>query len=399
MLEKIYSKFRRITSNQKYIPEVDGMRFLCLFLVILCHTRGYFLEKTTIDFADKNVSYYWLNKFLDNASRSIPMFFAISGFIVCLPFARHYINGDKKIYIKPYFIRRITRMEPPYFVVLTTVFIAQILLKPGSFHTMFPSFLASFIYSHGFIFHHTPLVSVVFWTLEVDVQYYILAPFLFKLLALPTVTRRVLSSALIVIFVTLQHYYPPQYPNLYGFIQYFIIGIMLGDFYTSGFMRNELKSPWLAVIPITIFLSMFYLPISDYLALQIAFPFMIGIFYIMMLRNELLVKIFSYKFIPIIGGMCYTIYLLHYTVISMVGRFAIHVHLTRYYLPNLFLQLILLSVPILIISAIFYLFIERSFMSKKWMDKLLGRNTPKAETAVAYAAPAEEMNSEGVKNG
>lgn len=393
MIEYLYSKFRRITSNQAYIPEVDGMRFLCLFLVILCHTRGYFLEKTTIQFADNVDSYAWLNIFLDNASRSIPMFFAISGFIVCLPFARQHINHDKKIPIKKYFLRRVTRMEPPYFVVLITLFIAQILLKPGSFDTYFPSFLASLIYSHGIIFHTTPLVSVVFWTLEVDVQYYLLAPFMFAMLALPKLVRRSIFSVVIIIFVCLQHYYPPRYSSLYGFIQYFIIGIMLADFYVSGFGANFFKRAWLAPIPIAIFISIFYIPLWDYLYLQILFPFAIGVFYLMMLRNNLLRKAFSYGAIPIIGGMCYTIYLLHYTIISMVGRFTIGFHLTNYYVPNLFLQLILICIPILVLSALFYLSIERSFMSKKWIDKLL-RRKPKEEIAPA-AAPASPDKDAG----
>src|ERR1035438_5922796 len=63
--------------------------------------------------------------------------------------------------------------------------------------------------------------------------------------------------------------------------------------------------------------------------------------------------------------------LIHYIVISMIGRLTVKIHLTNYYLPNLFLQFILLIIHILLISSVFYLYIERPFMSRKLMDKLM----------------------------
>jgi hypothetical protein len=59
------------------------------------------------------------------------------------------------------------------------------------------------------------------------------------------------------------------------------------------------------------------------------------LFYYIVLKNDALRRIFGYKFIPIIGGMCYSIYLLHYTIIAICGRFTIGLAVTNYYLPNL----------------------------------------------------------------
>ena len=97
------------------------------------------------------------------------------------------------------------------------------------------------------------------------------------------------------------------------------------------------------------------------------------------MKNDLMKRIFSYKFIPIIGGMCYSIYLLHYTIISVLGKITMRIQLTNYYLPNLALQIVLLALPVLVISSIFYLYIERPFMSSKWMDKLMGKDKKQAE--------------------
>jgi peptidoglycan/LPS O-acetylase OafA/YrhL len=370
------------------------MRFLSLFLVILFHIRGYFLEKTSIDFIDNPDNYYWLNRFFINADRSVPLFFAISGFILAVPFAHHYINQGKKIDLKLYYLRRVTRLEPPYFIVMTCIFIAQVALKNYDFHTLFPSLLASLIYSHNLIFHHTPLVTVVAWTLEIEIQFYIIAPFIFRIFALPKIIRRSILTALIILFVFLQSIYTAPFLSIYGSAQHFLIGILVADFYVSGFAIDFFKKKWLAPVALALVLVMFLMPRWEsthdpaLLYMAILFPFMIGLLYYIILRNETVKKVFSYKFIPIIGGMCYTIYLLHYTIISMIGRYLVQFHFTQYYIPNLLLQFILNIIPILLISSLFYLYIERPFMSKKWVDKLMKKDKRHVETNMPKEAIA-----------
>ena len=92
---------------------------------------------------------------------------------------------------------------------------------------------------------------------------------------------------------------------------------------------------------------------------------------IIVLKNDIMKKLFSFRFVPVIGGMCYSIYLLHYTIISVFGRFTTQWHIAGGYLPNMALQVVLLLVPVLLISSVFYYYIERPFMSGKWMDMLL----------------------------
>ncbi len=384
MLTYLANKFRRITSNGVYMAEIDGMRFLSLFLVTLFHIRGYFLEKTTIHFADSTSDYPWFNRFMDQADRSVPLFFAISGFILCIPFANHYLKGGKPMNIKQYFVRRLTRLEPPYFIVMTVIFCAQLALHVHPFKVLFPSLLASFIYSHNMIYHTTPLVTVVAWTLEVEIQYYIMAPFMFRILSLSTAMRRGLITAVIVGFVLLQNFYPPTFLSIYAHIQHFLIGILIGDLYVSGWAKDFFKQKWVAWLGLITFLVMFLMPMTHTYGMEdlpekIALPFMIGLFYYIILNNEIVKAVFSYKFIPIIGGMCYTIYLLHYTIISMLGKFTVNLKFTDYYLPNLFLQFAILCLCIIGISAVFYLYVERPFMDKKWVNKLMRK---KAEDKV-----------------
>lgn len=380
MFNGLANKFRRITSNQKYIPEIDGIRFLSLSLVALFHIRGYFLEKTSIKFRDSPSDYYWFNRFFDNADRSVPLFFAISGFILCMPFANHFLANGKEVQLKPYYLRRLTRLEPPYFIVMICIFIAQLLVHNYDFKTLFPSLLASLIYSHELIYHVTPLVTVVAWTLEVEVQYYMLAPFMFRILKFSPVVRRSLIVVLIVGITIFRFFHPPTFLSLYGYIQHFLIGILVADLYVCGFATKFFAQKWLAPFALVLFLAMFLMPQWENLhnparlPYRIAFPFMIGLFYYIILKNDIVKKVFSYKFIPIIGGMCYTTYLIHYTVISMLGRYTIRLKFTDYYLPNLFLQFVLLSAAILLVASVFFLYVEKPFMSRKWVDKLMKKS-------------------------
>jgi peptidoglycan/LPS O-acetylase OafA/YrhL len=124
------------------------------------------------------------------------------------------------------------------------LFIANLLLQTHTFDTLLPSFLASLIYSHNLIFHHVPLLTVVAWSLEVEIQFYVLAPFLFKILYFPATYLRILLTGLIVLFVTLQHFYPPLFLSLYGNVQHFLIGILIADFYVRGFAVAAFQKKW-----------------------------------------------------------------------------------------------------------------------------------------------------------
>jgi len=248
-------------------------------------------------------------------------------------------------------------------------------LKPVS--VLVPHWLASLGYAHDLIYHQTPMLTVVAWSLEIEIQFYLLAPLLFSLLALPRFTRRAILIAATIGVIIAQWIYPPPFLSIYGFAQYFFVGILLADLYISDAAATLVNKKWVGPFATLCLVAIIYLPIKDehvfattQFVARLCFPFLLMLFYFTVLKNTALKRVFSYKFVPIIGGMCYSIYLLHYTIVSMLGRFTLRLHITDYYLPNLFLQLLLLGIPVILISSIFYFYIERPFMSRKWVDKL-----------------------------
>lgn len=172
-------KFDRIISSGKFIPEIDGLRFIAIFSVFMFHLSGFIVAKdqtqykTTYDFD-------WLTALLSRGHLGVPIFFIISGFILAKPFANFYLKDGKKIKLKDFYIRRITRIEPPYFIVMTALLLGMIFVvkKIPPIETL-KSYLSSMTYTHNFFYGEgvLPKLNAVAWSLEVEIQFYILSPF------------------------------------------------------------------------------------------------------------------------------------------------------------------------------------------------------------------------------
>src|SRR5690349_11306910 len=110
-------KLTRITSGGKFIPEIDGLRFIAIASVVAFHVYQYLLDRAGI--APLGI----LGTALHNGQRGVPLFFVISGFILGRPFADHYLSGAPAPKLKEYYLRRLTRLEPPYIAALLAVFV------------------------------------------------------------------------------------------------------------------------------------------------------------------------------------------------------------------------------------------------------------------------------------
>ena len=100
----VHSRLSRVTSSGAFIPEVDGLRFIAIGSVVLYHIHAYCLQHGAVV-----PSSTWFSRLFINGQRGVQLFFVISGFILGLPFASHYLKGTPKIKVKSYFLRRLTR--------------------------------------------------------------------------------------------------------------------------------------------------------------------------------------------------------------------------------------------------------------------------------------------------
>lgn len=373
--------FKRITSSGSFIPEVDGLRFIAIASVVIMHASVYIMIKDQSNYVDV-FDFELLAKILHHAMLGVPIFFAISGFILGLPFAKWHLNKGRPINLKTYFIRRLTRLEPPYIIALTLLFFGYVVFfKTMSFDVGLKSYLSSLIYSHNVIYsgvHPFPLLNPNLWSLEIEIQFYILAPLLAYVFSVKSV--RIRRGTLIVIallFTMYNVYYTLPFLSIVRYFQYFLVGFLVADLYVSKsviFPKSKLDPliGFFFFVFIWVFETEGFTSIIAKSAWEVTR--LIGIFflfYYVIFHRAL--RFLSYPFITNIGGMCYSIYMLHSPIIYVFGKYILRLNFSKYGVLNFLMYLILLLSVILFISAIFFQLIERPCMERDWHKKLFNR--------------------------
>ncbi len=173
---------------------------------------------------------------LHHGLRGVPLFFAISGFILGRPFAQHYIRGAEPPRLKSYFLRRLTRLEPPY-IISMLVFFALLALS-GRHETA--HLLASLAYVHNLIYAAPSTISSVAWSLEVEVQFYCLIPLIGVLYKAPRMVRRtVLLTAMLAGVIHLFAIPDRLHLSILGWVQCFAAGLLLADLHTDDWNPEQ----------------------------------------------------------------------------------------------------------------------------------------------------------------
>ncbi len=365
----LVERFRRITASSAFMPEIDGLRFLAIAWVVLFHINIFILGKAQAGLSALAERYELLSLFLGNGSRGVELFFVISGFILALPFAKRFIAGERVFNLKAYFLRRLTRLEPPYIFNMIVAFIALIAIGRYAFNDIFTSLLSSLVYLHN-ILPVGPGVNGVAWSLEIEVQFYILAPLLACVFFLKRPLRIVCIILSIGALLLAQHFYLPAFLSLYNYLQYFLIGFLLVDMYVMK-TTLSLSRPASFMLGLGLFGVIFFVDMSTVMG-DVLFLASVYLLYLLALTNDVWKRVFGTTWVTLIGGMCYSIYLWHYIVISFVGGKTI-AWATDGYLSTLLTQGLLLCGSVLAVSSFFYLLIERPCMDKEWPMKLRER--------------------------
>ena len=105
----------------------------------------------------------------------------------------------------------------------------------------------------------------------------------------------------------------------------------------------------------------------------IIYPFLVFAFFFLSLHSSIWNSFFKIEVVSIIGGMCYSIYLLHFVVIAVITRFSHFYKVSDAILPNLIVNTIVVLIVSLFVSAIYYKFVEQPFMDKNFPKKIYER--------------------------
>lgn len=372
-------RLRRITSDGSWIAELDGLRFVAIVSVVLYHIYAQLLVKSGHPILQQS-RYALLGTAVGNGDRGVRLFFVISGFVLGLGFARQHLQMGKRINLKKYFLRRVTRLEPPYIFNLVFCALVAFVYYHQSARYMVPHLLASVFYLHNMAYRTPSVINGVTWSLEVEIQFYILAPLISLLFRIGSAWLRrtvfLISIALIGAMQMLLHTSTTVAGlTILFYLQYFLAGLLLTDLYLT--VRPKVQTHWAWDIVSVVGWPLVFLVSRDFLWFHAILPFVIIPLYIAAFQGTVFPRFFSHPWIATAGGMCYSIYLWHFFVIGVSFKLTRHLVMFHDFLLNFLVQIFALGIPIALVSVLAFVTIERPCMDPAWPQKfwlsLLGR--------------------------
>jgi len=374
-IHSLPNRLTRITSGGKLIKEIDGLRFMAIIPVLVQHLNERFIRNTTAVFATApDVS--TANFLASRGFLGVYLFFVISGFILALPFAAQYLKDGREVKLSVYYWRRVTRLEPPYILWMTLFFFVFIVVNGANISEYFLHYLAGITYTHSMIFGEWSPFNPPTWTLEIEVQFYILAPLLaliFFRIHKKTI-RRITNVVLILLMMVLQQYGQTFKGvlglTILGHLHYFMVGFLLADLFVCDWNVKR-KNSWYDLLAIGSFVSLILVWSWDFeflsrlLVVSCLFLFFYSVF-----RARYVNIFLTNRWITAIGGMCYTVYLIHLPLAELFIRVMKHIQVSDSYAINLLVQLAFFLPLVLVVGTIGFLLFEKPFMNKHWPYEL-----------------------------
>jgi peptidoglycan/LPS O-acetylase OafA/YrhL len=389
-LSRVYGRLSRVTSSGDFIPEVDGLRFLAIAPVVVYHVRNYLLANPVADYSAP-AALDWAARLTHRWGYGVQLFFIISGFVLALPFARARLRLAAPVSLRRYFLRRLTRLEPPYVLVMLGCFALLVLVKGLDAGELWPRLLAGLTYTQGAVYGELNPVNLVAWSLEVEVQFYLLMPLLAAVFAVRGRLRRrglivaAASAAVLLQWALIPHGGRLSWSVL-NYLQYFFAGFLLADLYLEGpGVRARRSFAWDVAAAAALPLMLLAAERAD--VARAAFAPLALVVCCAAFRGRVTNFLCTRPWATVVGGMCYTIYLIHTQLISAFEKALGPVAFTRHFSVNLLAHALLLAPVLLLFCAAFFLLVEKPCMRRDWPRRLWRR----LRAAAVRRAPAEGL--------
>ncbi|UFN50472.1 acyltransferase [Roseomonas sp. OT10] len=404
-LAAIPARFGRPVASTRYIAQIDGLRFLAIASVLVWHST---LRATRFSDGSTGSLGESILGWVPHGEVGVALFFFISGFIIAQPFIKGAQRGAWPS-TPDFYQRRLIRIVPPYLIVMAGCFVllssaGQVPNAPsfqGQDASLGQSFAASVLYIHGILFNAPPRLNPPTWSLEIEMQFYLISPLLVWLylrIRQPR-DRAILGVAVLILSmlaaITAAHVFGEwgRYRwTLLKFFHLFWAGILVADATsrndplqaTPGLRFDALFVAGLAGLAFT---GVFErhgattLP-DDPLRIVASMLCAVAVYYGGM-RGRIARRLLAVPAIALIGTMCYSVYLVHVPAMHVTA-----VVVSRIVpLPDSWATMIGLPVLLILVSLLlgflYYVTVERLFM-------LLARGRrPPAAAAGPAGAPQD----------
>lgn len=244
-MEKIISSYKKATSleGKDRVPALDGIRVFFVLSVAAFHFWQMSWLSPNLKIGSFSLSF---DPWLRSGYLWVDGMLLLSGFLLYLPYAQSAASHKPLPAIRPFYQKRLARIVPSYLLSLLVLFFLVAL--PGKFYQntgeMAKDWLAHLTFTHNwfeFSYSRSPMTGVL-WTLAVEMQFYLLFPFLARAFN----RTPLLSYALAALTAVLFRAFALRQPNLSmlinqlpAFLDVYLNGFVAATLYVK--LNQELK--------------------------------------------------------------------------------------------------------------------------------------------------------------
>lgn len=366
---------------------LDGLRGVAILLVMgfhyFYHLESYYYKSTLYPYGE-TFSNVLVFKY---GYMGVELFFIISGFVIAMT-----LESSRSVI--DFVIRRFVRIWPALIVsAVLTFFLLNWSDSPFALtrRQFWPNFLPSLTLTPTSLwsgwFPKVDFVTGVYWSLVVEIRFYMIAVILFWLFSREKLARNLVIFTLIIYIVrALLRRAMPGYNGVYDAL--FIPDYM--PWFAAGAIFYELYKERLAKSAALVMLAIMYVLIArvstnyamigrDPVFASTTALFFLALFWLLATKPTSM-KIFEVRPLVWIGECSYSIYLYHYAIgmilISQVSK-------TIGLIPQLLL-VAAISLLVLVVGRVSYATVENP--SRRWLTRLLIGPPQKPAAAASPAA-------------
>lgn len=366
-----------------YFPNLNSIRFVAALAVMIHH-----IELTKYWFGQPNI---YTSSFVGGVfgQLGIILFFVLSGFLITYLLLAEQQATDT-ISIKNFYIRRILRIWPVYYlIVFLGLFIIPHIKEmavPGYTEAIHDHFLSKTLMFLSFIpdvayamYKHVPYAEQA-WSVGVEEQFYVIWPLLIAMVVRKKKTLSMLIgvigfyTAIKIISILLNNKYETNVAinEFYQFWQNFCIDCMaIGGigayllFYKKEKVLNLLYNKYLQI---ALYVIVFGITIKGFTIPYFTYQLYALIFVVLILNlasNPKSVINLEYKWLNYLGKISYGLYMYHNIVLAACLKFLIHEGITlKTVWGNVLYYAVAITMTV-IIASLSYEYFEKWFIKTK----------------------------------
>lgn len=362
------------TSERIYFPELDGLRFLAFLLVFVHHQP----LSTQTPFLSVIHDYGWIG---------VDLFFVLSAYLFTKLLTEEY-RKSKRINFKKFYLRRVFRIWPIYFIIIGISIVAYIFFKHSEVTEYITArILGLFLFCDNILtgikgYNPLPFAGHL-WTIAYEEQFYIFIPLIILLLVRSSAKVKIITLLSVFIVFTCIRQALILNNSLYWAIwtipvshfESIILGIVIG-FGGFDFLMKKFNPLFIGFLSILLFIVISRLPDINVVSNKLHLTyFCIGIStsfaLFSVLHSQSLKKFFSNEVFVFLGKRSYGLYIYH-----LLGN-SIAINAIHYIpqLPSNYLAQFTYSLAFTILTSVLsYQYIEKPFLKfKKKFEVVVSR--------------------------